>query len=77
MNKKSANFRVSGGLSKENNDFHYKKHGFCPEDKLAVDSFRIDCEIALLAAKENYLQNIGNRLADPNTSQKSNSSIKL
>ena len=63
---------IKSMLRRQNRQYkNYKKHGFRPEDKLAVDSFRIDCENALLAAKENYLQNIGNRLADPNTSQKS------
>ena len=49
---------------------NYKRHGFRNEDKAAVDSFRKECEEAIKSAKENYLQKLGNKLADPSTSHK-------
>ena len=59
-------------LNKQNRMFkNYKKHGFKPCDKLFVDKFREDCESKIQIAKSNYLNKLGNRLVDPNTSQKS------
>ena len=49
---------------------NFKRHGYKPEDKIRVDNFNADCMIAINNAKETYLGNIGNQLADPNTSQK-------
>ena len=49
---------------------NFKRHGYKPEDKIRVDDFNADCMIAINKAKETYLANIGNQLADPNTSQK-------
>ena len=50
---------------------NYKKYGFKPCDKLTVDKFLEDCESRIQTAKNNYLNKLGNRLIDPNTSQKS------
>ena len=50
---------------------NYNKHGFKPCDKLAVDKFRENCELRIQISKSNYLNKLGNRLIDPNTSQKS------
>ena len=59
-------------LNKQNRMYkNYKKHGFKPCDKLVVDKFREDCESRIQIAKSNYLNKLGNRLIDPNTSQKS------
>ena len=46
---------------------NYKKHGFQP-----VGAFRKKCDFPIQKAKDNYLTNLGNKLIDPNTSQKSN-----
>ena len=50
---------------------NYKKHGFKPADKMRVDAFRNECNVAIQNAKINYLTKMGNELADPSTSQKS------
>ena len=49
---------------------NYKRHGFKPEDKIRVDSFREECLAEILKYKTKYLENLGNKLADPNTCQK-------
>ena len=49
---------------------NYKKHGYKPEDKIRVDNFNAECMVAISKAKETYLDNIGDQLADPNTTQK-------
>ena len=49
---------------------NYKRHGFRKEDKLRVDNFQKQCNTAVLAEKERYLQNLGTKLAISNTSQK-------
>jgi len=40
-------------------------------DKITVDKFREECELRIQSAKSNYLNKLGNKLIDPNTSQKS------
>ena len=50
---------------------NYKKHGFKPHDKIRVEAFREECNLAIQNAKIDYLTKIGNELADPSTSQKS------
>ena len=50
---------------------NFKRHGCKPEDKVRVDAFRDECKLAIQAAKNNYLENLGNKLVDPNTCQKS------
>ena len=50
---------------------NFKRHGCKPEDKVRVDGFRDECKLAIQAAKNNYLENLGNKLVDPNTCQKS------
>ena len=49
---------------------NYKKHGHKPDDKIRVDVFREECNKAISKAKENYLGNLGNELADPSTCRK-------
>ena len=33
---------------------NYKKHGFSKEDKIQVDKFRDDCNVAILVAKDTF-----------------------
>ena len=59
-------------LNKQNRLYkNYKKHGFKPSDKILVDTFRENCELSIQEAKKKYLNKLGNKLIDPNTSQKS------
>ena len=59
-------------LNRKNRFFiNYKRHGYKPEDKIRLDNFRKECQDAVEIAKLTYLTNMGNRLNNPNTSQKS------
>ena len=59
-------------LNRKNRLFkNYKKHGYQVEDKLRLDTFRNECQEAVEKAKTLYLKNFGNKLNDPNTTQKS------
>ena len=49
----------------------YKRHGYKKEDKARLDEFRRECHQAVEDAKLSYLTNLGNKVNDPNTSQKS------
>ena len=40
-------------------------------DKERLDTFRVECQHAVETAKLNYLKNLGNKVNDPTTSQKS------
>ena len=58
-------------LRKKNRLFeHYKKHGYREEDKARLDSFRTECHEAVQAAKSTYVNNLGTKLTDPNTTNK-------
>ena len=48
-----------------------KKHGYKSKDNVRLDNFRKECQEAVEIAKLNYLTNIGNKLNNPKTSQKS------
>ena len=48
----------------------YKRYGYKDEDKVRLDSFRIECQEAVNNAKLTYLTNLGNKVTEPNTSQK-------
>ena len=50
---------------------NYNKHGYKEEDKIRLDNFRIECQETVETAKINYLSNRGNKVNDPDTSQKS------
>ena len=50
---------------------NYKKHGYKREDKGRLDTFRMECQQAVETAKLTYLNNLGNKVNDPSTSQKS------
>ena len=49
----------------------YKRHGYKQEDKIRLENFRKECQVAVETAKLSYLNNIGNKLNNPYTSQKS------
>ena len=51
-----------------NND---KKHGYKTEDKVRLEVFRIECQLAVETPKLSYLMNLGNKANNPNASQKS------
>lgn len=59
-------------LNRKNRLFkNYKKHGYKADDKVRLDTFRVECQKAVEAAKISYLRNLGNKVNNPNTSQKS------
>ena len=59
-------------LNKQNRLFKiYKKHGYKPCDKIRVDTFRLECEANVHKAKYEYMLNLGKKLINPVTSQKS------
>ena len=58
-------------LNRKNRLFkNYKRHEYTPVDKVRLDNFRKECQEAVENAKLNYLTNMGNKLNNPNTSQK-------
>ena len=64
---------VNTMLNRTNKLFkHYKRHGYKPEDKVRLHSFRKESQEAVKVAKSNYLTNMGNKLNNPNTSQNCN-----
>ena len=59
-------------LNKQNRLFkNYKRHGYKVDDKNRVDNFCKECEMAINNSKEDYLKKLGDKLINPNTSQKS------
>ena len=48
-----------------------KRHGYLNPDKIRVDQFRNECNLAVQVAKEKYFITLGLKLTDPNTSQQS------
>ena len=59
-------------LAKKNRFFkNYKKHGYKIEDKNRLDPFRTECHLAVENAKPTNLENLGNKVNDPSTSQNS------
>ena len=50
---------------------NYRKYRYKKEDKIRLDAFRIECQTAVETAKLAYLTNIGNKVSNPGTSQKS------
>ena len=49
---------------------NFKRHGYRAEDKVRVDVFRKECNRVVLAAKEKYLCDLGDKLAIPTTGLK-------
>ena len=59
-------------LNRKNRLFNnYKRHGYNAQDKIRRDAFRIECQQAVETAKLSYLTNLGNKVNNPGTSQKS------
>ena len=59
-------------LNRKNRLFkNYKKHRYKEEDKVRLEVFRIECQKAVESAKLTYLKNMGNKVNNPDTSQKS------
>ena len=59
-------------LNRKNRLFkNYKKHRYKEEDKVRLESFRIECQKAVESAKLSNLTNMGNKVNDPGTSTKS------
>ena len=59
-------------LNRKNRFFKkYKRHGYKLEDKVRLENFRKECQDAVETAKLTYLTNMGKKLNNPNTSQKS------
>ena len=58
-------------LNRKNRLFKNYKNGYKVEDKVKLDTLRIECQQAVETAKLSYLRNLGNKVNDPNTSQKS------
>ena len=50
---------------------NYKRHGYREVDRARLDIFRSECHKAVEDAKLSYLTNLGHKVNDPNTSQKS------
>ena len=50
---------------------NFKRHGHRNEDKFRVENFRNECNLAVQAAKDKYLEDLGRKLNDPRTNQKS------
>ena len=50
---------------------NYKRSGYKLEDKARIEIFRKECQEAVEPAKLSYLTNMGKKLNNPNTSQKS------
>ena len=59
-------------LNKKNRLYkNYKKHGYKADDKIRLDTFRNECKNEVEKSKTNYLSNLGRKLNDPETTQKS------
>ena len=59
-------------LNRKNRFFkNYKRHGYKPNDKVRLENVRKECQESVESAKLTYLTNLGNRLNNPNTHQKS------
>ena len=49
---------------------NFKKHGYKPEDKKRLDSYRDERTNSIDSSKGSYLKQLGLNLADPKTSTK-------
>ena len=59
-------------LNRKNKLFNnYKIPRYKEEDEVRLDAFRLECQNAVETAKLSYLTNIGNKVNNPCTSQKS------
>ena len=54
-------------INRENRMFKkYKRHGYLNAEKIRVDQFRNECNLAVEVAKGKYLITLGLNLTDPN-----------
>ena len=59
-------------LNRKNRLFkNYKRHRYKEEDKVRLEVFPIECQKAVETAKSSYITNMGNKVNDSGTSQKS------
>ena len=59
-------------LNRKNRLFkNYRRHSYKVEDKVRIDAFHIECQQAVETANLSYLMNLGNKVNNPGTSQKS------
>ena len=59
-------------LNRKNRLFrNYKRHGYKEDDRLRLDAFRAECQIAVETAKVTYTRHLGNKLNGTNISPKS------
>ena len=59
-------------LNRKNRLFrNYKRHGYKEDDRLRLDAFRAECQIAVETAKVTYTRNLENKLNGTNISPKS------
>ena len=59
-------------LNRKNRLFkNYKSQRYKEEDKVRLEVFRIECQKAVETAKSSYITNMGNKVNDPGTYQKS------
>ena len=49
---------------------NYKKHGYQPQDKVRLDNFRLECQNAVENAKNNYIRELGFKLHNQRTNEK-------
>ena len=65
------NRNIKAMLKKQNRLYKkFKKHGFREEDKIILDLYRNECAKAIEMSKQNYLRDLGGKLADKYTGQK-------
>ena len=59
-------------LNRKNRLFkNFKRHGYQETDKIRIDNFRMECQDAVETAKQPYISNLGNKLTNLKTSEKS------
>ena len=65
------NQNVKSLLRKQNKIYKkYRKNGYKKEDKIILDQLRNECFNEMVSAKEKYLKDLGEKLADPSIGQK-------
>ena len=65
------NRKIKAMLKKQNRLYKkYKKNGFNEDDKLALEVYRSECAKAIEKSKQNHLYDLGNKLANKCTGQK-------
>ena len=66
-----VNGEIKNKLRKQNRMYKkFKSHGFKEVDRISLDLHRKECNDAIEKSKNNYLLNLGNKMADKNIGQK-------